>query len=128
VLRVFRQQGRKGAEARGADANGCARVDQARANGDRLIGARDEAAGFDPDDVGQLLALAYPDRIAQQRAPNGPAICSQRSRSAPAGMGNPFAPSHYWLRARSMLERRGGCIYLAATLRAETLPTIMPGM
>ena len=29
VLRVFRQQGRKGAETRGADANGCAHVDQA---------------------------------------------------------------------------------------------------
>jgi ATP-dependent helicase HrpB len=105
VLREFRQQGRKGAEARGADANGCTRVDQAARQWRRLIGARDEAAGFDPDDAGQLLALAYPDRIAQQRAPNGPAFCSPTAAVRVCRNGKSVCANRCWLRPRSMPEK-----------------------
>jgi ATP-dependent helicase HrpB len=144
VLRVFRQQGRKGAEARGgrsrhpasrdtgasmhgADANGCARVDQAARQWRRLIGARDEATGFDPDDAGQLLALAYPDRIAQQRAPNGPAYLLANGRGARLPEWEIRLRQPLLVAATLDAGEGEGLIYLAATLRAETLPTLMPG-
>mgnify|MGYP001569857346 CR=1 FL=1 len=127
VLRVFRQQGRKGAEARGADANGCARVDQAARQWRRLIGARDEAAGFDPDDAGQLLALAYPDRIAQQRAPNGPAYLLANGRGARLPEWEIRLRQPFLVAATLDAGEGEGLIYLAATLRAERLPMLMPG-
>ncbi|MEK7712277.1 MAG: ATP-dependent helicase HrpB, partial [Pseudomonadota bacterium] len=127
MLRVFRQQGRKGAEARSADANGCARVDQAARQWRRLIGARDEAAAFDPDDAGQLLALAYPDRIAQQRTPNGPAYLLANGRGARLPEWEIRLRQPLLVAATLDAGEGEGLIYLAATLRAERLPTLMPG-
>ena len=127
VLRVFRQQGREGAEARGADANGCARVDQAARQWRRLIGARDQAAAFDPDDAGELLALAYPDRIAQQRAPNGPVYLLANGRGARLPEWEIRLRQPLLVAATLDAGEGEGLIYLAATLRAETLPTLMPG-
>lgn len=127
VLHVYRQQGRKGAEARGADANGCTRVDQASRQWRRLIGARDEAAAFDPDDAGQLLALAYPDRIAQQRTPNGPAYLLANGRGARLPEWEIRLRQPLLVAATLDAGEGEGLIYLAATLRAEMLSTIMPG-
>ena len=127
VLRAFRQQGRKGAEARGADANGCARVDQAARQWRRLIGARDEAASFDPDNAGQLLALAYPDRIAQQRAPNSPAYLLANGRGARLPEWEIRLRQPLLVAATLDAGEGEGLIYLAATLRAASLPTLMPG-
>ncbi|HJX18494.1 MAG TPA: ATP-dependent helicase HrpB [Acidiferrobacterales bacterium] len=127
VLRVFRQQGRKGAEARGADVNCCARVDQVARQWRRLIGARDEAAAFDPDDAGQLLALAYPDRIAQQRTPNGPAYLLANGRGARLPQWEIRLRQPLLVAATLDAGEGEGLIYLAATLRAERLPTIMSG-
>ncbi len=144
VLRVFRQQGRKGAETRGgrsrhpasrdtgaslhgADANGCTRVDQAARQWRRLIGARDEAAAFDPDDAGRLLALAYPDRIAQQRAPNASAYLLANGRGARLPEWEIRLRQPLLVAATLDAGEGEGLIYLAATLRAEMLPTLMPG-
>ena len=128
ALRVFRQQGRKRAEVRSVDASACALVDQAARQWRRLIGARDaETTLSGPDDTGQLLALAYPDRIAQQRTPNGPAYLLANGRGARL--------PEWEIRLRQPLlvaatldgGEAEGLIYLAATLRAEMLATIMPG-
>jgi len=144
VLRVFRQQGRKGAEARSADANGCARVEQAARQWRRLIGARDEATTFESDVAGELLALAYPDRIAQQRAPNGLAYLLANGRGArlpeweirlrqPLLVAATLDAGAAQGRASAVGGRMPGVaegeglIYLAAILRAERLPLIMPG-
>jgi len=127
VLRVFRQQGRKGAEARGADANGCTRVDQAARQWRRLIGARDEATAFDPDDAGQLLALAYPDRIAQQRAPNASAYLLANGRGARLPEWEIRLRQPLLVAATLDAGEGEGMIYLAANLRAASLPTLMPG-
>jgi len=70
VLQLFRSHGRQAAQARGADANGCIRVDQAAQQYRRLLGARAADGSTGPGEVGKLLALAYPDRIAMQRTPN----------------------------------------------------------
>ena len=127
VLQVFRKLGRKGAQARSADLSGCARVDQASRQWRRLIGARDEAAAFNPDDAGQLLALAYPDRIAQQRAPNGPAYLLANGRGARLPEWEIRLRQPLLVAATLDAGEGEGLIYLAATLRAEMLSTVMPG-
>jgi len=71
ALHAFRAEGRRGAQAHRADPGACARVDQAAAQWRRLIKAANDAADIPPPEIGALLALAYPDRIAMQREPNG---------------------------------------------------------
>ena len=126
ALWAFRQSGRKGAEARRADANGCARVDQAARQWRRLIGAHDTATGLNSDDAGQLLALAYPDRIAQQRTPNGPGYLLANGRGARLPEWEIRLRQPMLVAATLDAGEGEGLIYLAASLRAETLPTIMP--
>jgi ATP-dependent helicase HrpB len=67
ALRAFRDRGRAGVQALGADVNACQRVSQAADQYRRLL--RLAADRHDPsiDRVGLLLALAYPDRVALAR-------------------------------------------------------------
>ncbi len=69
ALRTFRSRGRKGGGVVGTDPSACARIDQAATQYQRLLRVRPTADASDPDTVGILLAFAYPDRIALQRAP-----------------------------------------------------------
>lgn len=72
-LRAHRSGGRHAAQAYGADAAACARVEQVVQRFRRLLSSsattRPAAGPTDLDRAGLLLALAYPDRIALQRAP-----------------------------------------------------------
>lgn len=69
AMRAFRARGRTGAQSPGADPNGCQRVEQAARQYHRLLQSRKTEATHDAGAVGILLAFAYPDRIALQRAP-----------------------------------------------------------
>ncbi len=69
AIRAFRERGREGAQSFGADPNGCQRVEQAAHQYHRLLQSRKTKSTYDTDTVGTLLAYAYPDRIALQRAP-----------------------------------------------------------
>jgi ATP-dependent helicase HrpB len=69
ALAAFRRDRRDGASRVGADAAACARVAQASKQWKRLVSAGSTTTGS--IDVGALLALAYPDRVAAQRGPNG---------------------------------------------------------
>lgn len=66
ALHAWRQEGRAGAGRHGADASACAIVDRvARRWRERLgVGA---AAAADADRLGELLALAFPERLALRR-------------------------------------------------------------
>ncbi len=68
ALQAFRRNGRAGAQAHRADANGCARVNQAAQQFQRLLPSK-AASATDIERTGLLLALAYPDRVALARAP-----------------------------------------------------------
>lgn len=69
ALWAFRQHGRQGAQSHHADANACARVNQASQQFRRLLSLSESVKGADTAPVGLLLALAYPDRVALARAP-----------------------------------------------------------
>jgi ATP-dependent helicase HrpB len=66
ALRAFRRQGRGGAQAHNADANGCQRIDQAASQYRRLLRADD--GDDDLSMAGVLLACAYPDRVGIVRS------------------------------------------------------------
>lgn len=70
ALAAFRRDGRDGASRVGADPAACARVAQASQQWKRLVKSAGATAPV-PIDPGGLLALAYPDRVAAQRDPNG---------------------------------------------------------
>lgn len=69
VLRAFREQGKGGVQSLGADPSACLRVDQAARQYQRLLQSKETKIGREFEKAGLLLAFAYPDRIAQQRAP-----------------------------------------------------------
>jgi ATP-dependent helicase HrpB len=71
ALRRFRRHGREAARALDADPAGCARADRAARQWQRRLNSplnKENEKAFDDADVGLLLALAYPDRIAKRRA------------------------------------------------------------
>lgn len=140
LLQLFRKQGRQAAQARGADANACARVDQAARQYRRMVDVREDEP-FDPDDVGRLLALAYPDRIAMQRVPNEPKYLLANGRGArlpdwELRLRQPFlAVASAEADAQGRASVPGGritagdseaIIYLAAPLTADDLPRLFP--
>ena len=139
ALQGFRRGGRAAAQASGADGNACQRVEQAARQWRRLIRVRgEEALNVDPDEVGLLLALAYPDRIAMQRAPN-----DAQGRASAAGGRTPGAAEPRYLLANGRGARLPewelrlrqpllvaatldagegeGLIHLAATVKPEAL-------
>jgi len=122
VLQGFRRGGRKAVQASGADAAACQRVEQAARQWRRLIGVReDEALEIDPDEVGLLLAFAYPDRIAMQRTPNEARyqLANGRGARLPEWELRLRQP---WLVAASTDAGSGeGQIFLAATVRPADL-------
>ena len=69
ALWAFRQHGRQGTQLHHADANACARVNQASQQFRRLLSLSESVKSADTAQVGLLLALAYPDRVALARAP-----------------------------------------------------------
>lgn len=69
VLQQFRHAGRAKAQQLGADPAACARVDQAAQQWRRLLGTGSTSVTETNAAAGVLLAMAYPDRLALQRAP-----------------------------------------------------------
>ncbi len=69
ALWAFRSHGRQGAQSHQADANACTRVNQAAQQFRRLLSLSESVQTADIGQVGLLLALAYPDRVALARAP-----------------------------------------------------------
>jgi len=69
VLRAFRQEGKGRVQSTGVDPGTCLRVDQAARQYQRLLQSKAKIFGGELERAGLLLAFAYPDRIAQQRAP-----------------------------------------------------------
>lgn len=143
ALQAFRAPGRQRAPS--IDDYACTRVDQAARQWRRLIGAHAQGGAFDSDDVGRLLALAYPDRIAQQRASgNLPGVvyllANGRGARLPEGeirlrqpflvvasadaQGRPNTVAGKMTKANNDTD---GLIHLAAPISADDLPRLFPG-
>lgn len=129
ALAAFRREGRGGAQRHGADANACARADQAARQWRRLIKARDERVGASDEEVGLLVALAYPDRVAQQRSAGEPRYLLANGRGArlPEGemrLRQPLIAAASVEAGGARFGRAGepeGMIYLAAPISSGLL-------
>ncbi len=123
ALIAFREQGRAVAQARGADAGACARVEQAAAQWRRLLRVPTAAKRehSPPQDVGLLLALAYPDRIAQQREAQSARYRLANGKGARLACEDHLRNSAYLVAASLDAGRAEGVIYLGAPVEPGAL-------
>jgi ATP-dependent helicase HrpB len=71
ALRAHRNNGNKGARGYGADARACSAAERAARQWRHLLKLQVDNAAVADEQVGALLALAYPDRIARRREGEG---------------------------------------------------------
>jgi ATP-dependent helicase HrpB len=121
ALAAFRRQGRAGAQAQHADASACARVDQAAKQLRRLVRCEKTDASTAADDVGLLLAAAYPDRIAQQRAPGETSYLLSNGRGARLPHGEMRLRPSYLVAANLDAGEAEGVIHMAASISLDAL-------
>ncbi|MHB8471960.1 MAG: ATP-dependent helicase HrpB [Gammaproteobacteria bacterium] len=133
ALAALRKTGRVSVAALAADANACARAEQVAAQYRRLVKAATTLQAPAPDDIGLLLALAYPDRVARRRSVTeepgkltGTAYLLANGRGArlrDAGV----LQKHGWLVAANLAVGAGeGVIYSAAPVRESDLREYLP--
>jgi len=115
LLHVYRRQGAAAAREAGADANSCRRVKLASKQLWRRQSVQDS---FDtpPKSAAALLAMAYPDRIAQCRGGDGTGYRLSSGRGARLQDGDLLTGSDYLVVAQMDAGRREGRIFLAERL------------
>ncbi len=136
ALSALRRNGRAGVASFSADANACVRAEQVAAQYRRLIKADAASTVHAPEEIGLLLALAYPDRVARRRGGEeergtggkltGSAYLLANGRGArlrDAGV----LQKHAWLVAANLAVGTGeGIIYSAAPVSESDLRTELP--
>jgi len=75
----------------------------------------------DSDDVGQVLALAYPDRVAQRRPSTAPRFVLRNGTGAVLPDGDPLSTSPYLVVAETDGRVPESRVYLAAALTPEAI-------
>jgi ATP-dependent helicase HrpB len=121
ALWAFRRQGRPAAASLRADANACARVNQAAQQFQRLLSVTGSAQVTDIEHVGLLLALAYPDRVALPRAPGDNRYLLASGRGARLHESEMRLRQSCIVAASIDLGETEGTIYLAAPVTLEEL-------
>jgi ATP-dependent helicase HrpB len=102
------------------DATACRRVDRVSRQLRSLAGLERERGEGEDVSVGALVALAYPERVAQRRAASGGSYLLANGRGAKLAEEDPLAGSPYLAVAAMDAGVREGRIFLAARLdRAE---------
>src|SRR6185437_4951333 len=91
------------------------RVRQASRQSEQRLSLRDNDA-LDPRDSGRVLALAYPDRIAQRRAGSHGQFLLSNGRGAELPAADPLAAEEFLAVAELDGDKRVARIFLAAPL------------
>lgn len=123
ALIAFRERGRAAAQSRGADAGACGRAEQAAAQWRRLLNVHPAPMTVHAQDIGLLLALAYPDRIAQQREAQGTRYRLSNGKGARLACEDHLRKHAYLVAASLDAGRAEGVIYLAAPVALADLRT-----
>ncbi|MBI3994628.1 MAG: ATP-dependent helicase HrpB [Nitrospirae bacterium] len=121
ALRAFRARGRAGDQSSGADPSACQRVEQAARQFHRLLRSRETEAPHPAEAVGLLLALAYPDRIALQRAPGDLRYLLASGRGARLPRHENKMRPHCLVAAHLDAGETEGTIHLAAAVDIHAL-------
>jgi ATP-dependent helicase HrpB len=128
VLAAFRTDGRAAAQSLDADTDACRRVVQtSRLLRDHLPKPARNKSG-DPEvltaTAGELLALAFPDRIAQRRGEGRGRYKLVSGRGAVLPAHDRLAAHEYLAVAELDAGKIEGRIFLAASLAKESLPAL----
>ncbi|MEW6682266.1 MAG: ATP-dependent helicase HrpB [Nitrospirota bacterium] len=120
ALRAFRGKGRGGRAGSKAEPDACRRVEQVASQFRRLLRV-ETSEEVDPNAVGELLAFAYPDRVAQQRTPGDIryVLASGRAARLPASEHRLRPP--YLVAASLDAGEIEGTIYLAAAMDLDAI-------
>jgi ATP-dependent helicase HrpB len=124
ALHAHRRDGNRGARRFGADPAACAAAERASRQWRHLLRVQAEEGSVDEREVGLLLALAYPDRIAQRRGAGEGRYRLANGRGA--RLLAECAPAPAYLVAAS-LDGRGeeSRIFLAAPVTPQSLEAVM---
>jgi len=120
ALRLFRPERRR-AMSSAVDPIACQRVDQAARQYQRLLRKNELGAEGDVEKTGLLLAFAYPDRIAQQRAPGDVRYLLASGRGARLPEQEQRLRLPYLAVASLDAGETEGSIYLAAAVDIDLL-------
>ncbi len=104
------------------DAGACRRVDQVSGQLQRLLGKGGSTSGIATLSTGQLVALAYPDRIAQRRAAGGFRLAN--GRGALLDEQDPLAAADLLAVAAMDAGVRDGRVFLAGRLSRSELEAL----
>lgn len=124
ALQGFRRRGRGGGEASRVDPDACRRVDHVATQFRRLL-RRATSEKADVDAAGALLALAYPDRIAQQRAPGDVRYVLASGRAARVPTAEHRLRPPYLVAASLDAGETEGTIHLAAAVDLDAIRRAM---
>ncbi|MBI3545321.1 MAG: ATP-dependent helicase HrpB [Gammaproteobacteria bacterium] len=113
-------------ERQGVDAAACARVQQAAQQFQRLLASPAQMKTQDIKHVGLLLALAYPDRVAQARAPGDMRYLLASGRGARLPEFEIGLRQPYIVAASLDAGETEGLIYLAAVINEDDLHQHLP--
>lgn len=127
ALTAFRTRGRAGAQSQGADPYACERIEQTTRQWRRLLNIKQPATSANDEDIGLLLALAYPDRIAAQREPNSGRYLLANGRGARLAHTDHLIKHPYLVAAQIDAGKTEGMIYLAAPVAAQALREHLAG-
>ncbi len=114
---------RAGNRSGGADVAACDRAERVAREFRRLMGADSDCTGDSVDDMGLLLALAYPDRVAMQRAPNDARYLLANGRGARLPEGERRLRKPMLVAATLDAGETEGRIFLAAEVAIEKFRT-----
>ncbi|MBU4034417.1 MAG: ATP-dependent helicase HrpB [Proteobacteria bacterium] len=125
ALAAFRTHGRAAAQSLGADTDGCRRVEQSsRQLRDHLSKPARHKSTDTAMNAGELLALAFPDRIGQRRAEKQGQFKLTSGRGAVLPPHDRLMAHEYLAVAELDAGRTEGRIFLAAPLDRESLLTL----
>ncbi len=121
ALRAFREQGKGREPSLGIDQAAAFRIGQAARQCQRLLQSKETTIGRDLEKAGLLLAFAYPDRIAQQRAPGEVRYLLASGRGARLPEQEQRMRQPYLVVASVDAGEVEGNIYLAAAVEIDAL-------
>lgn len=124
ALHAHRRQGNRGARAFSADPAACAVAERASRQWRHLLRVKADDRMADEQDVGLLLAMAYPDRIARQRTEGSNRYLLSNGRGATLLAGCGVSSG---LLVAASLDGRGdeSRIFLAASVSLPRLEAVM---
>jgi len=118
LLRLFEQEGAGMVRARGGDPSLCRRILQEARQYERLLGIQGMAENF--QESGNLLAIAYPDRIAMKQPGSDQHLLSS-GRGVILPVGDHLHRAEFLVAANVDSGKKQGRIFLGASLAMDEI-------